>query len=123
MQQTAVFFQQSPRQAYLTLKELRNMVNEKKSQLFMTKICSTHRWKLCIMVQITKDLKSIIAYRGPPTIFFTLSAADMHWPELHQLSSSNINDLNSKERGMNVINNPNLVDWFFTKSVEQFLKS
>ena len=123
MQQTAVFFQQSPRQAYLTLKELRNMVNEKKSQLFMTKICSTHHWKLCIMVQITKDLKSIIAYRGPPTIFFTLSAADMHWPELHQLSSSNINDLNSKERGMNVINNPNLVDWFFTKSVEQFLKS
>lgn len=99
------------------------MVNEKKSQLFMTKICSTHRWKLCIMVQITKDLKSIIAYRGPPTIFFTLSAADMHWPELHQLSSSNINDLNSKERAMNVINNPNLVHWSFTKSVEQFLKS
>lgn len=75
------------------------------------------------MVQIKQDLKSIIAYRGPPTIFFTLSAADMHWPELHQLSSSNINDLNSKERGMNVINNPNLVDWSFTKSVEQFLKS
>ena len=47
----------------------------------------------------------------------------MHWPELHQLSSSNVNDLNSKERGMNVINNPNLVDWSFTKSVEQFLKS
>ena len=38
VQQTAVFFQQNPRQAYLTLKELRNMVSEKKSQLFMTKI-------------------------------------------------------------------------------------
>lgn len=102
------------------------MVNEKKSQLFMTKISRyvAHiAGSSVLWYKLQHDLKSIIAYRGPPTIFFTLSAADMHWPELHQLSSSNINDLNSKERGMNVINNPNLVDWYFTKSVEQFLKS
>ena len=63
-----------------------------------------------------------MAYKGPPTIFFTLSSADMHWPELHQLFSSNLDDLNSEERQMNVINNPHLVDQFFTKHVQQFIK-
>ena len=46
----------------------------------------------------------------------------MHWPELHQLFSSNVDELTSEERRMNVINNPHLVDWFFTKWVEEFIK-
>ena len=125
MQQTAVFFKQNPGEAHLTLEELRNMANEKKSQLFMAKVSryvanitgSSAYWH-----KLQQDLKSIIAYKGPPTIFFTLSSADMHWPELHQLFSSNVDDITSEERRMNVINNPHLVDWFFTKRVEQFVK-
>ena len=46
----------------------------------------------------------------------------MHWPELHQLFNSNVDELTSEERRMNVINNPHLVDWFFTKRVEEFTK-
>ena len=38
MQQTAVFFNQNPGEAFLTLEELRKMAIEKKSQLFMTKV-------------------------------------------------------------------------------------
>ena len=125
MQQTAVFFKQNPGEAHFTLEELRNMANEKKSQLFMAKVSryvanisgSSAYW-----YKLQQDLKSIIAFKGPPTIFFTLSSADMHWPELHQLFNSNIDDITAEERRMNVINNPHLVDWFFTKRVEQFVK-
>ena len=35
-----------------------------------------------------EELKAIIQHAGPPTFFFTLSAADMHWPELHHASLS-----------------------------------
>ena len=37
----------------------------------------------------------------------------MHWPELHQLFSSKVDDITSEERRMDVINNPHLVDCFF----------
>lgn len=57
MQQTAVFFKQNPGEAHLTLEELRNMANKKKSQLFMAKICSKHHWKLSILVQIATRSK------------------------------------------------------------------
>lgn len=47
----------------------------------------------------------------------------MHWPESHQLFSSNEDDITSEEKRMNVINNCDLVDCFvFTKRVEQFVK-
>ena len=36
-----------------------------------------------------KDLKAIVTTVGTPTIFFTFSSADMHWPELHDLLGSN----------------------------------
>lgn len=109
----------NPGEAHLTLEELRNMANEKKSWLFMAKVSryvanitgSSAYW-----YKLQQDLKSIIEYKGPPTIFFTLSSADMHWPELHQLFSSNVEDITSEERRMNVINNPHLVDWFFYKT-------
>ena len=72
MQQTAVFFNQNPGEAHLTLEELRNMAIEKKSQLFMTKVSryvanvtgSSAYW-----YKLQQDLKAIISYKGPPTIF------------------------------------------------------
>ena len=35
--------------------------------------------------RVREELKSIITTVGAPTLFFTLSSADMHWPELHAL--------------------------------------
>lgn len=31
------------------------------------------------------DLEAIITSVGAPTLFFTFSSADIHWPELHAL--------------------------------------
>ena len=68
-----------------------------------------------------ENLKTIISHTGPPTFFFTFSSADMHWPELHTLFSSS-NDNTAENRRQNVINNPHITDWFFTRCLENFIK-
>ena len=73
-----------------------------------------------------EDLKAIIQHAGPPTFFFTFSAADMHWPELHFLFGNErdegITGSLSEIRRNNVINNPHIVDWFFTERLKKFIK-
>ena len=55
-------------------------------------------------------------------MYFTFSSADMHWPELHDLFQMTSHNTSSEERWMNVINNPHIVDWFFTQRSESFVK-
>ena len=71
--------------------------------------------------KVREDLKAIVTTVGPPTFFFTLSSADMHWPELHRLLGNE--DGTSEERRQAVIKNPHLVIWFFTQRVESFIKN
>ena len=74
--------------------------------------------------RVRDELKAIITNVAAPTLFFTFSSADMHWPELHALFNAKGDNPNicSKLRRQNVINNPHLVDWFFTQRLESFLK-
>lgn len=66
------------------------------------------------------DLKAIITQVGAPTIFWTLSCAEFHWPEFHNLFSDN-GETSDSERRANVTNNPHLLDWFFTERTKQFV--
>jgi hypothetical protein len=67
--------------------------------------------------KVREELKAIITSVGAPTLFFTFSSADMHWPELHALfkADGDIADSSSEVRRQNVINNPHVVDWFLSK--------
>ena len=51
--------------------------------------------------QARDNLKAIIQQNGAPTIFWTLSCADFHWPEFHHLFTSN--ELPDSQRRENVI--------------------
>ena len=125
LQQNAIFLKQNPDESHLTIDELREMACSDKSSSFMSKLSryvanitgSSAYW-----YKIREDLKAIILAKGAPTIFFTFSSADLHWPELHSLFSSNVDSLSVEDRRKNVIDNPHLVDWFFTKRFESFLK-
>ena len=46
----------------------------------------------------------------------------MHWPELHKLFCSHVEDLTPQDRRKHVIDNPHLADWFFAKRLESFVK-
>ena len=71
--------------------------------------------------QAREDLKTIINQKGPPTIFWTLSCADFHWPEFHQLLRGDA-DIDNTERRENVVNNAHLLDWLFTERTEKCVK-
>ena len=70
--------------------------------------------------QVKQELRAIINQVGSPTIFWTLSCADFHWPEFHQLFSTD--NLSNEQIRQNVINNPHILDWFFTERTENFVK-
>ena len=59
---------------------------------------------------------------GLPTIFFTHSAADLHWPELTQLTSPE-NGYSRSNQNEALIENPATSDWFFYHKIEEFIKT
>ena len=48
--------------------------------------------------KVREELKAIITNVGAPTLFFTFSSADMHWPELHALFGANTGNTTSEMR-------------------------
>jgi hypothetical protein len=78
--------------------------------------------------RVREEIKAIITSVGAPTLFFTFSSADMHWPELHALFKADThNELGNSTSDVRkttkcVINNPHVVDWFFTHRLERFVK-
>ena len=125
LEQTGIFLKQNPGEAHLTIDELREMAENNDVSVFMSKISryvgniagTNAYWH-----KVREDLKAIITNVGAPTVFFTFSSADMHWPELHDLFQVTTHNTSSEERRQNVINNPHIVDWFFTQRLESFGK-
>src|SRR6266540_3635262 len=62
-------------------------------------------------------------------VFFTFSAADLHWPELHKLMPHGENQIEgeseqdaAKRRCQDLIDNPHIASWFFEKHFKLFLE-
>ncbi len=126
LQQNSNFVKQNPGEAHLTIEELREMALNGNSKQFMLKLSryvSNITGSSAYWYKVREDLKATIEHESVPTIFFTFSSADMHWPKLHSLFCQNENKLSTDERRQNVIDNPHIVDWFFTKRLESFLKT
>ena len=125
LQQSSIFLKQNPGESHLTIEQLREMASGNSSSVFMSKLSryvSNITGSSAYWHKVREELKAIIEHKGVPTIFFTFSSADMHWPELHSLLHHNTINLTSEDRRQAVINNPHIVDWFFTKRLESFLK-
>ena len=68
--------------------------------------------------QVKQNLKATVTQVGAPTIFFTLSYAEFHWPELHSLfTETDILTFTSEDIRENVVSNPHILDWFFVQSL------
>ena len=88
LQQSGIFLKQNPGEAHLTIDELREMAASNDANVFMSKVSryvgniagTNAYWN-----RVREELKAIITSVGAPTLFFTFSSADMHWPELHAL--------------------------------------
>ena len=101
LQQSAIFLKQNPEESHLTIDELRDMASNDTSGAFMSRLSryvSNVTGSSAYWYKVREDLKAIIACKGAPTIFFTFSSADMHWPELHMLLNPSSPNPTSKER-------------------------
>ncbi|CAB4010673.1 ATP-dependent DNA helicase PIF1, partial [Paramuricea clavata] len=117
--------QTKPGEAHLTIDELKDMAMSNNSAALISKVSryvGNIAGRNAYWNKVKEELKAIITSVGAPTLFFTFSSADMHWPELHALFGTNTEIITSEIRRQNVINNPHLVDWFFTQRLESFVK-
>lgn len=66
----------------------------------------------------SSELRTMIEQLGMPTLFFTLSYADLHEPDLGRILRSFPNQTSAQSKLVN--ENPILVDWFFHEKVKLF---
>ena len=80
----------------------------RKIQYYAKNICGTNSY----WYQVKEQLKATLQQIGTSTICWTLSCAELHWPEFHALFGDVNNNYNTYKK--NKINNRHILDWFFT---------
>ncbi|KAK3923555.1 ATP-dependent DNA helicase RRM3, partial [Frankliniella fusca] len=72
-----------------------------------------------------RELLSMVEQLGLPTLFFTLSAADLHWPDLFKIIAPNedLDTMTEFRRRKLVKANPMIVDNYFLKRAETFINN
>ena len=123
LSQANIYLKQHPKDANLTIEELRSMVKDMSAkqlmnrvQMYATKIQGTKQY----WFQRLQELQALFDQKGYPTFFFTVSAADNYWPDLHRL----LQQPEGATRGMHmqaIINNPHLTDWYFSVKLPEFI--
>lgn len=117
--------QQHPQDANLTVEEMKTRIGQLSSDQLMKRLqCyaakvqgSSQYW-----FQRYLELKPLLEQMGPPTFFWTVSAADCHWPELHNLLTHRSNPPTYSHRVQAIIDQPHLTDWYFTSKLSDFLQ-
>ena len=122
LSQARVYLTQNPVDANLTTEELRQMVGQMSAnhlmncvQRYVAKIQGTKQY----WYQRYQELKALITQKEAPTFFFSFSAADKYWPDLHRLLQEPNNAIPSA-RIRAVIDNPHITDAFFVSRLDEF---
>ena len=122
LQTGRIYVRQNPCDGHLSVDELREMVGHNSENLsnrvlhYETSLRGTRQFWLKQRSRLTAMVDTL----GIPTAFFTLSAADLQWPELADLL--NVEEPhNSAARSRAVIENPCMADWFFYHRVIKFM--
>ena len=114
LQTGRVYVRQNPHDGHLSIDELREMVRHDGDALSNHVLhfgASLHGTRQFWQKQMN-CLTAMVHTLGLPTVFFTLSAADLQWPELANLL--NVEEAeNSTARSRAVNENSCMADWFF----------
>ena len=126
LSQGNIFLKQNPGDATLTVEKLQQMLQSNTYSTLTAKLMhyaknvtgSNSYWH-----KAKEDLRATIAQVGPRRIFFFLSCAEHHWPEFHELfSDPHSEHIQPAIRQQNVLENPYILDWFFTERTDRFVK-
>ena len=119
-----LYVKRNPGESDFTLEEFNEMANSNFSPL-MSKIFyytkeltgSNSYWN-----RLRQELRATIEQNGAPTVFFTLSMAEFHWPDLKKVFSLP-DDASSEEVKNCICENPHIVDAYFTEKTQAFIKT
>ena len=135
--QKQVYMDKNPEDVNLTADEIQTMIdnNDQNSlQKIMSKMsvyCGNMLGSDAYFSNARKELESLMEGKGMPTLWFTFSAADNHWTDLHEISSSandntEENSLNEKEKAKRrrkyIRENQHIVDSYFFYRIKRFLE-
>jgi hypothetical protein len=129
LDQSKVYLKQNPQDANLTIEELKSSIRSGDASNILSRMSayssnltgSDAYWhkRRC-------ELEATFEQKEPATVFFTFSYADNHWSDLHKLMPRHFrnqdNDQTSSNKYLDVVNNPHLVDWFFSYRLNKFLE-
>ena len=118
-----LYVKRNPGDVNFTFDEFNEMVSSNSSNLFKKMFYYTKEltgsnsyWN-----RVRQNLRATIEQVGAPTIFFTLSMAEFHWPDLRRLF--NLSENSSSQDLMTMIkDNPHIVVWYFQHRTEKFVK-
>lgn len=122
LQAGCIYIRQHPHDAQLSVKELRDMVGcegEVFSNRFLHYATSLRGTRQYWFKQ-RSQLIAMVDMLGLPTIFFTHSAADLHWPELTRLIYPDDPDSTSSHSKA-LQENPAIANWFFHQRIQKFI--
>ena len=122
LQTGRIFINQHPKDARLTLEELRDMVG-REGEFFSNRVlhyAGSLRGTGQYWFKQRSRLISMVDALGLPTVFFTHSAADTQWPELAKLICPN-DQHNSSSRNAAIADNPAIADFFFAHRIDKFI--
>ncbi len=122
LQTGRIYVRQHPHDAHLSVDELRDMVG-REGEAFSN--CVLHyaaslRGTRQYWYRQRSRLIAMVDTLGLPTVFFTHSAADLHWPELAHLICPDDPESRSS-RNTALQENPAIADWFFHHRIHKFL--
>ena len=123
LQAGRVYIKKHPKDARLTLDELRDMVG-REGECFANRVlhfANTLRGTSQYWFKQRSRLISMVDTLGIPTVFFTHSAADGQWPELARLICTDDQQSSSSSRSKAVSENPAIADWFFYHRISMFI--
>ena len=115
-----MYFTQNPEDANLTNEELRHKVGQMSAnqlmnrvQRYVAKMQGTKQY----WYQPYQELKALMTQIGAPTFFFTFSAADNYWPDLHRLLQEP-NNATPSVRIKAVIDHSHITDAYFVSRLD-----
>ena len=131
--QKQVYIDKSPTHTSLSLDDLRDIVTRNdqqalheifgRMQMFSANITGSDAY----FAKRRKELEALMQARGMCTLWFTFSAADNYWADLHQANKKDLSNLSitekAKEKRKFVRNNPHIVDMFFYRRLQAMIKS
>ena len=122
--QSKVFLEKTPEVAQLTLEELREKSRGPQAHHLLNQMYrfganltgSDQYW-----YRKRGELEAIFNQEGAATVFFTFSAADNHWADLHRHLPSGP-QATALEKAAAVRKYPHVTDWYFCKRLDTFLE-